>query len=119
VVPVSLTKLGPLRRVVGELVLVPRAVRLGPAAPGQVRIDVTVELRARGGALLTFDARMEVAPVLERADGELQAGMVICIESFIGSEHGGEGVKLEQQILVTDTGHEVMSAFPFEAHLLS
>jgi Xaa-Pro aminopeptidase len=53
------------------------------------------------------------------ADGELQAGMVICIESFIGSEHGGEGVKLEQQILVTDTGHDVMSAFPFEAHLLS
>jgi Xaa-Pro dipeptidase len=44
---------------------------------------------------------------------------VICVESFIGSEHGGEGVKLEQQILVTDTGHEVMSAFPFEAQLLS
>src|SRR5688572_15906508 len=44
-VPVSLRRLGPLRRVVGELHVVPRSVRLGPAAPGRVRIDVTVELR--------------------------------------------------------------------------
>jgi Xaa-Pro aminopeptidase len=54
----------------------------------------------------------------EGTEGELEAGMVICIESFIGSEHGGEGVKLEQQVLVTETGCEVMSAFPFESDLL-
>ena len=52
-------------------------------------------------------------------DGELEAGMVICIESFIGSEHGGEGVKLEQQVLVTETGCDVMSGFPFETNLLA
>jgi len=52
-------------------------------------------------------------------DGELTAGMVICIESFIGSEHGGEGVKLEQQVLVTDDGYELMSTYPFEAALLA
>ena len=54
----------------------------------------------------------------EGTDGVLEAGMVICIESFIGSEHGGEGVKLEQQVLVTETGCDVMSAFPFETALL-
>ena len=53
------------------------------------------------------------------SDGELEAGMAICIESFMGSEHGGEGVKLEQQILVTDTGYDLMSTFPFEENLLA
>ena len=55
----------------------------------------------------------------EGTDGKFEAGMVICIESFIGSEHGGEGVKLEQQILVTDTGYELMSTVPFESQLLT
>ena len=30
--------------------------------------------------------------------------MTLCVESFIGHEDGGEGVKLEQQVLVTETG---------------
>ena len=49
-------------------------------------------------------------------DGVLEPGMVICVESFIGEERG-EGVKLEQQCLITETGVEVMSRFPFEAAL--
>jgi Xaa-Pro aminopeptidase len=51
-------------------------------------------------------------------DGVLEPGMVICVESFIGEAEGGEGVKLEQQCLITETGVEVMSRFPFEAALL-
>jgi Xaa-Pro aminopeptidase len=50
-------------------------------------------------------------------DGEVRPGMVICVESYIGAEGGGEGVKLEEQVLVTDTGTEVLSRFPFEAAL--
>jgi len=52
-------------------------------------------------------------------DGTLMPGMTICVESYIGEQGGGEGVKLEQQCLVTSAGTEVLSAFPFEAGLLS
>ena len=44
--------------------------------------------------------------------------MVVCLESFIGSEHGGEGVKLEEQVVVTRDGYQLMSTFPFEMALL-
>ena len=46
------------------------------------------------------------------ADGVLEAGMVMSVESFVGPKAGGEGVKLEQQILVTDTGHELLTPYP-------
>lgn len=51
-------------------------------------------------------------------DGVIEPGMVLCVESFIGHEQGGEGVKLEQQIHITDSGYELMSSFPFEPGLL-
>ena len=47
-------------------------------------------------------------------DGVLEAGMTICLESYIGEEGGAEGVKLEEQVLVTETGAEVLSRYPFE-----
>ena len=51
-------------------------------------------------------------------DGEIVPGMTLCVESYIGEEGGREGVKLEQQVLVTETGIELLSRFPFEADLL-
>ena len=39
-------------------------------------------------------------------DGALETGMVLTVESFVGSRAGGEGVKLEIQVLVTDEGPE-------------
>lgn len=51
-------------------------------------------------------------------DGEIVAGMTICVESYIGAAGGCEGVKLEQQVLVTETGIELLSRFPFEEELL-
>ncbi|WP_420340529.1 M24 family metallopeptidase [Roseibium sp.] len=51
-------------------------------------------------------------------DGEIVAGMTICVESYIGAAGGREGVKLEQQVLVTETGIELLSRFPFEEELL-
>jgi Xaa-Pro aminopeptidase len=47
-------------------------------------------------------------------DGVLEAGMTICLESYIGEAGGAEGVKLEEQVLVTATGCEVLSRYPFE-----
>jgi len=51
-------------------------------------------------------------------DGVLEPGMMLCVESFTGSEGGREGVKLEEQVLITDTGVEVLSKYPFEKALL-
>lgn len=51
-------------------------------------------------------------------EGVLQAGMCICIESYVGEQQGEQGVKLEQQVLVTHDGFEPLTNFPFEDALL-
>ena len=51
-------------------------------------------------------------------DGVLEPGMALSVESYVGAVGGREGVKLEQQILITEKGHEVLSTFPFEDTLL-
>ena len=50
-------------------------------------------------------------------DGELVPGMTICVESYMGEEGGREGVKLEEQVLITDKGCRLLSSFPFEEAL--
>lgn len=50
-------------------------------------------------------------------DGVLLPGMTVCVESYIGERGGVEGVKLEQQVLITGTGHEILSRFPLEPML--
>ncbi|MEM7092113.1 MAG: Xaa-Pro peptidase family protein [Actinomycetota bacterium] len=45
-------------------------------------------------------------------DGEVHAGMVLCVEALAAPPGGAEGVKLEQQVLVADAGPEVLSAQP-------
>jgi hypothetical protein len=44
--------------------------------------------------------------------------MTVCVESFIGDERGGEGVKLEQLVLITRNGPVALTTFPFEEKLL-
>ena len=51
-------------------------------------------------------------------DGVVEPGMTLCVESYIGEEGGEEGVKLEQQVLITEEGQELLSTFPFESALL-
>ncbi len=43
--------------------------------------------------------------------GQFEPGMVVCIESLI-AEAGSESIKLETQVLVTDTGCERLDSFP-------
>ena len=50
--------------------------------------------------------------------GEFQPGMVICIESYIGEAAQAQGVKLEDQFLITETGVERLTNYPFSAALL-
>jgi Xaa-Pro aminopeptidase len=45
-------------------------------------------------------------------DGVVEAGMVFTVEAFVGERSGGEGVKLEEQILVTNDGPERLSTYP-------
>ena len=51
-------------------------------------------------------------------DGQLEAGMVLTVESYMGPQGEADGVKLEDQILVTDDGYEMLSTYPFEEALL-
>ena len=48
-------------------------------------------------------------------DGRLEANMVVCVESYVGALDGPEGVKLEQPVLITDNGPEVLSELPLDA----
>ena len=51
-------------------------------------------------------------------DGTLEAGMVICVESYMGATGETDGVKLEQQVLVTNDGYELLSNYPLDEDLL-
>ncbi len=51
-------------------------------------------------------------------DGKLEAGMVVCVESYMGAVGERDGVKLEQQVMVTDDGHEILTSFPLEDAML-
>lgn len=51
-------------------------------------------------------------------DGVVEAGMTLCVESYVGEVGGREGVKLEQQVAITETGCALLSTFPFEEALL-
>lgn len=51
-------------------------------------------------------------------DGIIEPGMIICVESYAGAPGDREGVKLEQQILVTEDGPKILSDMDFEESLL-
>lgn len=52
-------------------------------------------------------------------EGVLESGMTLCVEAYIGEVGGHEGVKLENQVLITETGAEVLSTYPFETSFLN
>ncbi len=51
-------------------------------------------------------------------DGVIETGMTLCFESYVGEVGGREGVKLEQQVLITETGYELLSSYPFDTALM-
>ncbi len=51
------------------------------------------------------------------ADSVIEENMTLCVESYIGAVGGAEGVKLEEQVLVTAGGVQRLSLFPFEDEL--
>lgn len=51
-------------------------------------------------------------------DGTFEAGMVVCVESYCGAVGERDGVKLEQQVLITEDGIELLSDYPWDARLM-
>ena len=51
-------------------------------------------------------------------DVEIAPNMTLSVESYVGHRDGGEGVKLEEQILITETGIERLSVYGYDERLL-
>ncbi|MFJ4454863.1 dimethylsulfonioproprionate lyase DddP [Pseudomonas sp. NPDC089392] len=51
-------------------------------------------------------------------EGELQPGMGLCVEAYVGEVGGRDGIKLENQLLVTEDGYELLTHYPFEESFL-
>ncbi|NNC35859.1 MAG: aminopeptidase P family protein [Acidimicrobiales bacterium] len=51
-------------------------------------------------------------------DYQLEPGMVFSVEVYAGKVGGQNGVKLENQVLVTDTGYENLTTYPYDNKLL-
>jgi Xaa-Pro aminopeptidase len=47
-------------------------------------------------------------------DGVFEEGMTVCVEAYGGEVGGREGVKLEEQMLITRDGAQRLSCYPFE-----
>ena len=52
-------------------------------------------------------------------DGTLEVGMVLSVEAYVGAVGGKYGVKLENQLLITENGPEVLTSYPFEDDFLN
>jgi Xaa-Pro aminopeptidase len=50
--------------------------------------------------------------------GIFEPGMVVCIETYIGEQCAGQGVKLEDQFLITSSGAELLTTYPFDQRFL-
>ena len=109
------------------------AVQAGIAAivPGATASDVAIAgrraLEARGfeleGRFQGFGHGIGLgwdAPWLIPNDHTpLVPGMVLCVEAYIGAVGGRHGVKLENQVLITETGSENLTRCPFDQRLLA
>ena len=51
-------------------------------------------------------------------DVALEPGNVLCVEALVSPEGGDFSIKLEEQVLITETGHENLTRYPFDARLL-
>lgn len=52
-------------------------------------------------------------------DYALEPGMVLCVEALVGEVGGAFSIKLEDQVLITEDGHENLTTYPFDPRLMS
>ena len=51
-------------------------------------------------------------------DYPLEPGMTLCVEALVSPEGGDFSIKLEDQVLITETGYERLTTYPFDAALM-
>lgn len=51
--------------------------------------------------------------------GSLVPGMALCVEAYVGAVGGSNGVKLEDQVIITEDGFENLTRYPFEKAFLA
>ena len=51
-------------------------------------------------------------------DYVLEPGMVLCVEALVGARGGDFSIKLEDQVLITETGFENLTTYPFDRMLM-
>ena len=51
-------------------------------------------------------------------DYALEPGMVLCVEAAVGAVGGSFSIKLEDQVLITETGYENLTTYPFDPRLM-
>jgi Xaa-Pro dipeptidase len=52
-------------------------------------------------------------------EGELEVGMVMSVEAYVGAVAGSQGVKLEEQVIIGDDGPELICEAPYDERLLA
>ena len=57
-------------------------------------------------------------PGAEKLDGEFRENMVVSVEFYAGKVGGQDGVKLEDEVLITADGPVMLSLYPYEDKLL-
>ncbi len=48
----------------------------------------------------------------------LKPGMVLCVEALVSPENGDFSIKLEDQVLITESGYENLTKYPFDPLLM-
>ncbi len=51
-------------------------------------------------------------------DYPLEPGMTLCVEALVSPEGGDFSIKLEDQVVITETGYENLSRYPFDPALM-
>jgi Xaa-Pro aminopeptidase len=51
-------------------------------------------------------------------DYHLEPGMVLCVEALVSPDGGDFSIKLEDQVLITETGYENLTTYPFDGALM-
>jgi Xaa-Pro aminopeptidase len=52
-------------------------------------------------------------------DYVLEPGMCLCVEAYMGIPGARDGIKLEDQVLITEDGVENLTRYPFDEKLLA
>jgi Xaa-Pro aminopeptidase len=58
-------------------------------------------------------------PIISRAFSlenpvEIKKGMFLALETYAGEPNGEDGVRLEEEIIVTDAGYEIATKYPID-----